>query len=156
MREVFREYGGTVIAVFVLLLLFFLVFGKLEWKGNTGFLHILGQGTGIEGKNFAEYQDSQNTVQVMEQKRPVINYADIQIQTGDVLHKDTLFMATDADGNPAETKIFKVLNPVGSEVAQTGGYIKFELQGIYQFWVRATDRNCGVTEQVYEIPVRHR
>ncbi len=156
MREVFREYGTMVIAVLLAVLLFFLVFGHLEWKGNVGLMNILGQGAKIGEKDFTNYKDSKETIQAMEQKRPVITYKNIHIKTGDVWHEDALFMAEDVYGNPAETEVLQVIDSVGNEVIRTDENIKFERQGIYQCQVRATDSNCGVTEQIFWIPVRCR
>ncbi|MBO5303712.1 MAG: hypothetical protein J6A92_06645 [Lachnospiraceae bacterium] len=156
MREVFREYGGTVIAVLIGVLLFLLIFGNLSWKGNKGIIAVLGQGAKIEEKDFSEYADSKKIIQIMEKKRPVITYKNIPVYTKNVFEEDALFTAEDAEGNLLETEVFKIEDSVGSEVVKADGKICFEKQGIYRCWVKAVDADCGVTEQVFSIPVRCR
>lgn len=155
MKEVMQEYGSSILTVIIALILFSLIFGKLQVDGDKGFMEIVEAKTHISQKNFSEYKDSEETKRAMERKRPVITYKNVTLQAGEKVSVEDCFFAEDIDGNPAKIQWVKVENLIGEEVKIQDGKIQFTGQGIYRVWVKATDLNCGVTESVFEIPVMH-
>lgn len=156
MKEAVREYGASILSVVIALFLFFMIFEKIEAGGGKGLIDILRTQSDVPQKEFIQYQDAQETLKAMETERPVITYQNITLPAGkDVLVTD-LFVAEDADGNPAEIEVMKAVDSDGTEVEVQGERIRFHRQGISRIWVKAKDRYCGVTENMFYIPVTNR
>lgn len=153
MKEVMQEYGSSILSVTVAVILFSIIFGKIELGGNRGFLAVLGEKTHVVQKEFERYKDASETSQAMERKRPVITYQNVVVQAGEKKFMEDCFTAIDVNGNPAKLELTRAENFKGEEIEIENGNIQFAGQGIYRIWVKATDAYCGVTERVFSIPV---
>ncbi|MBO5372422.1 MAG: hypothetical protein J6A75_06860 [Lachnospiraceae bacterium] len=156
MRIVFKEYGIAIITALTALLIFSLIFIRLEWQGKTGIFSVLGAGASVKETNYSQYLDGKKILEVMEKERPEIICRDAAVVFGTAYQAKDLFMATDAEGNLAQLEIYKILDNFENEVTVTNGNFIFLNPGIYEIWVRATDNSCGVTEKRFSIPVVYR
>lgn len=153
MKEVMHEYGKSILAAAAALLLLAILFTGLQAGGRTGLVDILEAKANVEQKDFSEYEDAKQTLRAMERERPVITCQNSALRAGVEVTVEELFCAEDADGSSAELELIRALDMDGTEVATDGSAIQFDRQGTYQVWVRAKDRYCGVTENMFWLPV---
>jgi len=147
MSEMIREYGKTVAAILVAMLVLLLLFGQL------GFWKILEDGAYIMPLEYDEYEDREVLTKIMEGAFPRIEYRYPHIGKGEHLSMEELFFGLDGDGNFLEVKLLSAFSPQGEEIAVVDGVISFEKMGIYQCQVYATDAQGRRTEKYFKIPV---
>lgn len=155
MKDMIREYGKMMISAAAASLLFLILFGVKG--GETGsLLEGLGAKAVIESGNFSAYQDTAKSVATMEHQRPLIWLELPEPKTGAAYSADQLFTAKDAEGNPAKLQMVKVTDSRKEEVELVEDKVIFVRQGIYEVRVKAIDMQCGVTENVFFVPVKRR
>lgn len=154
MREIMQEYGRAVITACTVIVLFILIFGLIAVDGKVGFTEILKEKSVLPAREFGRYADAKETLQVMERLRPVVKFQEIEIQAGTKWKAEDLFVAEDAEQNPARVEILKVEGPGQKELEVVDNSVEFLKQGTYRIWIQAIDTYCGVTEKVFFVPVR--
>lgn len=156
MRDVMEQYGKAVLCALVAVFLFAILFTSLKAGEDKGLIAVLGTKAESPGVDYSLYKDGEKSALVMERGRPEICFAGGELMTGCEYSAGELFAAKDAEGNPAEIKIIKILDKTGQEIEVAGGNLQFESQGSYRILVKAIDSYCAVTENEFLVPVRRR
>lgn len=141
MKSIFREYGKTIAAVCVALVLFLLITAMLILSASRQ--------DPLEQGNFSQYQDGLFTRQLHTRKPPVITWlGGSGLSVGDSVELAGYFRAEDAEGTEIPVKILSVCDANG---LQCENY--FFAPGIYQVTVSATDCLGKTAKVLVDIPV---
>lgn len=156
MKEVMEQYGKAVLCALVAVTLLAIVFGGLQAGEAKGLPAVLKAGADIQGVDYSNYKDGEQSAFVMEKERPRVQFDGAKLWTDCGYKTEDLFSAKDAEGNPAEVRILKIFDKDGQELTVTEGNIQFGSQGVYRILVKAVDGWCGTVEKEFLVPVRRR
>lgn len=141
MREIFRGYGKTILAVCVAMFLFLLAITMLNLAAQRQ--ESIGEG------NFRQYQDALFTRQLYTREPPAITWlGGSTLSVGTAVELDSYFRAEDTEGVEIPVTILSICDSMGRECENP-----FALPGIYRIKVTATDR-LGKTATVFvDVPI---
>lgn len=158
MRQVMETYGGTVIAIIVMgAILIFMgtyTYGNASISENAvGFLanESIGRITDhqSEGAAFLQYK---------ERKIPKITFVeDYEIRTGEYIPIEYCFVAKSHEGESVPVEVIKIIDVQEKELSVYEHNVKscfyFELPGVYQVYVKATDKENKTAYAMVKVPV---
>lgn len=141
MKSIFREYGKTIAAVCVALVLFLLITAMLMISASRQ--------EPLEPGNFNQYQDGLFTRQLHTRKSPVITWlGGSGLTVGASVELAGYFRAEDAEGTEIPVTIHSVCDANGQSCENY-----FLVPGVYQVTVSATDRLGKTAKVLVDIPV---
>lgn len=142
MKAIFREYGKTIFAVCVTLVLVVLAAAMLTLAGSRE------KPWGVE--TFEQYQDGLVTRQLYTRQPPQITWImEHPLEVGSSPELSSCFQAEDAEGDVIPVTILSVCDGGGNACE-----MPFDSAGVYRITATATDR-LGKTSTVFvDVPVR--
>lgn len=157
MKKIIATYGATVVAILVMSVVFIcmvgIVFGKTGSENAIAFLaneSIQGTSTLGETENaFSEYK---------ERKKPeIIFIEDYEVTSGEYIPVENCFTARSYEGETLAVEVSYILNiheePEEIQYVNGKACFYFELHGVYQVFVQATDQNNYTTYAMVKMPV---
>lgn len=161
-----KQHGRMIVCCVIAALTFGIAFG-MRADGYQGFVQIA-YGKAMEDmtEETAGRADAQAAQAVAARRKPEIAYTYQKTLSGENVSLNSMFSATDADGNPAAVNITDVLDASGKSLLYQTEYDKkreralqntenfqFPLPGVYRLYVRAADHEKKASCGQYQIPV---
>lgn len=161
-----KQHGRTITCCVIAALIFGIAFG-IRADGYQGFIQIA-YGKAMEDmtEETAGRADAQASQAVAARTKPKIAYVYQKTLSGEKVSLNSMFFATDADGNPAAVTIMDVTDAYGNSLLyqterdkkrkialQDTEEFQFPVPGIYRLYVKAADREKKAVCGQYQIPV---
>lgn len=171
MKEIFREYGTALIAIFSGILILVLLFG-ISYGDKMGFLSVAGTVLDQDERDYTEYMDFDAVVEWNKRAKPEVNY-DTECGryfVGDSIDFLKRYYVKDAEGNVYYmdqvllfesypdiifAEICDIRDMGGRSIldkynSQTG-HIMFEESGVFDVYFRVIDKEN--LEETWKIPI---
>lgn len=157
MKQVLENYGGIVVAIAVLggILLFFggLVYGSGSAGSAIGIL-------ANESIDRSEFYQSEGVafLQYKERKLPEICFMeDYEIKTGIYIPVEACFQAKSHEGEELPVEVTNIISiqeeSLGTVLHDGKQCFYFEVPGVYQVFVKATDKENKTAYAMVKVPV---
>lgn len=158
MKQIVTLYGEFALEAIVIgLLSFNILFGAKDEDGKNGIFRIMGSNVEVEGINYLECIDFEETYRVESSKKtPQIYFSGNHLQVG--CHKlSDYILIWDYEGNELLMSINSITDMSGKEVLCNYNSLSTEMNftdaGIYTIEVEAMDKENRIARGIIRIPV---